>query len=126
MGLTPIEITHNTTLIFAILAGISIFAVSVRDHLFVSILALAAPVMPFVFLLTDNMSKNDLCPEWAIKPFFYMAIFGSPVLFSFLTVSLCFSRLRNRKFLLTLLCVSGLTASIIQTILVFDAMRGMD
>ena len=114
LGLTPIEIAYNTPPILAILIGIFIFVLSVRDHLFVSILALAAPAMIFIMKLVDMMSSSGEYPEWAIKVLFHIAVFGSPVLFSLLTIVIGFSRLRKRK-LLFILCVSGLIAALATT-----------
>lgn len=122
LGLTPIDIAFNTPPILAILIGILIFVLSLRDHLFASLLALAAPAMIFIMKLVDMMSLSGEYPDWEINVLFQIALYGSPVLFSLLTIIIGFSRLPKRK-LLFILCVSGLIAAIAST-MIFEYFLG--
>ena len=112
----------------AAIIGLLVFALSVPERVLVGIIALAASFSAMLFFLVFCVGMPT--PNYLTHKFFnfataLFAFYGSPFLFMSLTMIVGFSQAPKRKSILLCLCVSGLIAAVIHTIVTLHIMRGM-
>ena len=128
LSLSASEIAILTPGFIAAIIGLLIFALSVPKRLLVGVLAVGAAfsAMMFFLIFGDVMPVPDRLPNWVKSALPVFGFVGSPFLLMCLTLIVGYSKYQKRKSVLLCLCVSGLIAAVVHTIVIFRIMRQME